>query len=96
MRPSLIIVAGPPCTGKSTLALRLAIDLSLPLIAKDHIKEILFDSLGWKDRAWSRQLGQLTYELLYHFVEVELRAGCSCIVESNFAPESATRRFTSN
>jgi predicted kinase len=84
-RPSLlIIVSGPPGAGKTTLARRIAQALALPLIAKDDIKESLFDSLGWQDRAWSRQIGRATYALMYYFIETQLAARRSLIVESNF------------
>ena len=83
----------PPGTGKTTLAQRLAEDLRLPLISKDRIKEILFDTLGWSDREWSRKLGAATMELLYSYMEIELAAGRSFVVECNFRPEHATARF---
>jgi predicted kinase len=91
-QPLVIIVAGPPGAGKTTLARRIAEEFRLPLVAKDDIKESLFDSLGAKDRAWSKQLGQATYELIYYFVETQLTAGRSLIVESNFNA-NATPRF---
>ncbi len=91
--PLLLIVLGLPCTGKTTLARRLAADLRLPLVAKDGIKETLFGTLGWSDRAWSRRLGMATYALIYHLVEAQLSAGRSLIVESPFDPQHATREF---
>ena len=57
------IVTGPPGAGKSTLAEYLARELCLPLISKDGIKEILFDTLGWHDREWSKKLGHASFEL---------------------------------
>jgi predicted kinase len=92
-QPTVIIVTGLPCTGKTTLARRLAVDLKLPLISKDSIKETLFDSLGWSDREWSRKLGVATMRLLYMWVEEELAAGRSFIVESNFKAEYDTPIF---
>jgi predicted kinase len=89
----LIIVSGPPCTGKTTLGKRLAEDLRLPFFHKDGVKEILFDTLGWKDRDWSRKLGVASYELLYHSIEAMLRAGKPLVVESNFANGPATTRI---
>ncbi len=91
--PALIVVSGPPAVGKTTLATRLAADLRLPLLTKDRIKELLFDTLGWSDRAWSRRLGAATMELLYALVEVQLAAGCPCVIESNFRVEWAGPRF---
>ena len=92
-KPMLLIITGAPASGKTTLGRRLADDLRLPFIGKDDIKERLFDSLGWKDREWSRKLGLATYPLLYYFVEAELRAGRSLTVESNFRPEYDTPKF---
>ena len=91
--PTVIIVTGLPCTGKTTLAERLAADMNLPLLAKDRIKEALFDSLGWSDREWSRKLGVATLRLLYMWMETELAAGRSFIVESNFKSDLATPIF---
>lgn len=79
-----MIVSGPPASGKTTLARRLARDLALPLLCRDDLKECLFDTLGWSDRAWSRTLGGASYGLLYHALGVLLQTGSSCIAESNF------------
>lgn len=92
--PALVIlVNGLPATGKTTLARRLASDLRLPLLAKDAIKETLFETLGWSDRAWSQRLGTATMALLYLLLQEQLRAGKSCVVECNFYPDRDTQRF---
>lgn len=92
-RPVVVIVGGPPCAGKTTLARRLAADLGLPLMTKDTIKEVLFEVLGVPDRAASRRLGGASMELLYTFVEAQLAAGQSCIAEANFDPAFGTPVF---
>ncbi len=89
----LVIVTGAPATGKTALGKRIAEELQLPFMNKDGIKETLFDSLGWKDREWSKRLGAASMDLLFLFAEGQLRAGRSCVVESNFYPEFDTERF---
>jgi hypothetical protein len=37
----------------------------VPLLAKDTIKEALFDALGTADRAWSQRLGGASMEVLF-------------------------------
>lgn len=92
-RPLIVIVSGPPCAGKTTLARRLAACLGLPLMCKDTIKEVLFEVLGTSDRAGSRRLGGASMEVLYAFVEAQLAAGRSCVAEANFDPAFATPVF---
>ena len=48
MKRILLVVTGPPCAGKTTLAAQLGLELSLPVVHRDVLKEILFDTLGSK------------------------------------------------
>lgn len=89
----LLIISGPPCTGKTTLARKVAREFRLPLISRDDIKESLFDSLGVKDREWSKKLGIASYSILYQFIEIQLEAKNSFIIETPLKPEYDEERF---
>ena len=52
----LIIIAGMPAAGKSTLAKKIAKTFGYPILEKDGIKEELFDHIGYADRAEKRKL----------------------------------------
>jgi predicted kinase len=91
--PLIIIVTGPPGTGKTWLSKRLTYDLRLPGLHRDDLKECLFDTLGIHDRAWSRQLGGASYELLFHTLALLLKTDHACLVESNFQGELATTKL---
>jgi predicted kinase len=93
MKTTLLLVHGLPASGKTTLAQWLTSQLGWPAIYKDEIKEILFDHIGYKDRAWSSQLGGATIEVMYYVMAMQLRAGVSSIAECNYKPERASPRI---
>ncbi len=81
-RRRLVLVSGPPASGKTTVATPLAAELGFALLAKDRIKEALHDALGLEtsDLAWSRRLGAASIELLW-----ALAADAPAVVlEANF------------
>jgi predicted kinase len=63
---------------------RLSARISLPLLSKDVFKELLFDCLHTGDRAWSRQLSNVAYRLMFQQAEELQRTDIDCILEGNF------------
>ena len=85
-KPCAILIQGHPCTGKSFLLQMIGEKLGLPTISRDGYKELLFDSLGIRDKDWSMRLGATSWALLFHGFETLLRTGKSFVVEANFEP----------
>jgi predicted kinase len=83
--PPLVIVSGAPATGKTTLARRLAIDLRLPCLTKDDLKEALADVFERPiDVDASMELGVAAYAAMYRMAEMLLEANVGLVLESNF------------
>jgi predicted kinase len=93
MQSTLIIFTGLPGTGKTTLSRKIAHTLGLPLIAKDDIKEIMYDRIGWSDKAFSAKLAHATFGIMDHITEQHLKNGLSLMLESNYSPKLANERF---
>lgn len=90
MPRNLILVSGCPGVGKTTLARPLAKALAVPLIAKDDIKETLFNKLNGTpgDEGFSRQIGGAAMEVMW-----TLAGRCpDVMLEANFRPDSAYER----
>jgi hypothetical protein len=71
----------------------LRLQLELPLIAKDTLKETLGGELGVTDREDSHRLGAAVFELMRVVVPELLAHGVSLVVEGNFTMQ--TRIFES-
>ncbi len=88
----VVYVSGAPGAGKSTVAATLADGLGIALVAKDVIKERLFDSVaapaGIDPVAWSRTLGGAAMELLWTLAA----QSAPVLLEANFRPRSDYER----
>ena len=79
-----ILVTGIPASGKSTMAEYLSEALCIPMLSKDKIKEILFDTIGFHSRAEKVALGTGAMEIMYYFAEQMMKIGQPFILENNF------------
>lgn len=79
-----ILIAGMPACGKSTFAEYLSKKMDLPMISKDSIKELMFDTVGFRSRAEKVNLGVAAMNILYYFAEAQMRCGQPFILENNF------------
>lgn len=82
--PKLIIVGGAPATGKSTIANYLQQALGIKRVSMDDIKESFFDVAGYRDRAWSIQVGRIAWPAFKQLVELHLERGDDVIAEATF------------
>jgi predicted kinase len=84
-RQEIVLVSGPPGSGKTTLAVPLATRLGFAFIAKDDIKETMFSALGGVsgDAALSRRFGAAAMDVLWTLA----RRCPQVVLDSNFRPE---------
>lgn len=80
----VIVVTGAPASGKTTFVNKVGEDFSLPVIAKDELKEVLFDTVGVADREFGRKLGVASFELIYLNSSRLMRSDVAHIIEGNF------------
>lgn len=89
MSRKLIVISGPSASGKSTVSLRLSKELDVPLLAKDDIKEMLFERLPQRDREWSRVQGRMAITMMFAGARELLLQDSPVMIESLFHPEYA-------
>jgi len=87
--PTLVCITGPPGAGKSVLARAVSERLAIPLFDRDDFKDILFDTLGWSNRDWSRKLGMASWALLDAVASTLIAQGVTIVLDSNFKPSDA-------
>ena len=81
----ILVITGAPGAGKTTLANHLAAGLGRPLVAKDDIKEALFDVMGTPpDRVASRRVGIAAIGVMLALARRAAQANADVILECNF------------
>ncbi|HBF14136.1 MAG TPA: hypothetical protein DDW30_00345 [Clostridiales bacterium] len=93
--PTLLMIAGLPASGKSTVARRLAGVFGMPVLEKDDLKEALFDTVGFRNYPEKRQLDVAANAVLLRAAGAVLDAGNSLCMVNNFRAdmESGVREF---
>ena len=84
----VIVISGPPASGKTTLSKTLSEELNLPILAKDFLKESLLDSLGHSGRERSIELGYAAFQLHLGLAREFSLTGTSFIYETAFYKQS--------
>ncbi len=84
----LIIIAGMPASGKTTVATRLSESLGFPILEKDAIKEALFDTIGFNNYAEKRQLDVAATAVLLSCCDSLLKTKKTLIVVNNFRADA--------
>ena len=83
-RPVLIIVSGPPASGKSRIARSLCSHLGIAVIAKDDIKERMFDAEGIVSAGDRQDLSRRACIAALERIAELLDRGESAILEGNW------------
>ncbi|OGF37776.1 hypothetical protein A2531_02090 [Candidatus Falkowbacteria bacterium RIFOXYD2_FULL_34_120] len=79
----LIIISGPPATGKTSAGYLISKKFNLPFVCLDEIKEKLFDEVGFKigDKKWDKKLSDASINIMYYISNNMLKVGASHILE---------------
>ena len=83
-KPMLVVISGPPGTGKTTLAHQVANAIGCPAICRDEIKEGMVHAHGPFEAGWGDELTRRTFPLFFEVLGLLLRAGVTVVGEAAF------------
>jgi predicted kinase len=90
--PWLIVVTGPPASGKSSTARAIAAGLGVPLLSKDEVKERLYETFGSGDEV-EGALDESALSIVLSLAATQLASDVSVVAESNFDARRDPARF---
>jgi predicted kinase len=82
--PLLVLVAGAPAAGKTTLAGTLAAKLRLPLLSRDPITHALADALNPGSWEAMQAVTPISFQVFFGLLDHYLAAGGGVVCETNF------------
>lgn len=82
--PTLVVVSGPPGSGKTTLAHLVARELGAPAICRDEIKEGMTHAARGDQNLSGRTLTMRTYDTFFDVLGLLLRQGVTVVAEAAF------------
>lgn len=83
-QPTLIVVSGPPGTGKTTLAHKIAHSVGCPAICRDEIKEGMVHATPRFVPGPADELAMRTLPTFFGVLELLLKAGVTTVAEAAF------------
>ena len=93
-KPFVIVVTGPPGSGKTTLAHALAKHIHCPALCRDEFKEGYVHSLGGTHASLGNGIDQRLYDVFFQTVDFVVSNGVSVVVEAAFQHTAWFPRLT--
>jgi len=85
VQPSVVVVSGPPGSGKTSLAAALSTRLGWPVVSRDAVKAGMIDAERRQEPPpLGDPLAVKAYEVMYEIARRHVECGVSVIVESAF------------